>query len=167
MQFLKNYFRCNHRMTRKAYFFTIVPIILILLTAILCVEAPEILETQQSSSNLEQQKTNGTITQTTYDLQTQEIFKKEAQETHQTSLFLIALIGTLLILPAYTMRLKDLGYTPWLGLLMFVGYIHLPLIVMIPLHICLIILGLIMLFKRGTKGPNRYGPDPLELKTAG
>lgn len=46
-------------------------------------------------------------------------------------------------------RLHDLNYSGWYQLLGLVPIIN-------------IILGLFMLFKRGTQGPNDYGPDPLE-----
>ncbi len=70
-------------------------------------------------------------------------------------------------------RMHDLGYSGWqtlglyvvlLGLSMLVHI--LPLVLAAPLSVFNMLLNvgalLIFLFRRGTKGPNRFGPDPLE-----
>lgn len=70
-------------------------------------------------------------------------------------------------------RMHDLGYSGWqtlglyavlLGLSLLVH--HLPLALAAPLSMFNMLLNvgalLIFLFRRGTKGPNRFGPDPLE-----
>ena len=48
-------------------------------------------------------------------------------------------------------RLKDLDKSRWLLLLMFIPFVN------VGFHIYLI-------FFKGTKGPNKYGPDPLEFE---
>ena len=47
-------------------------------------------------------------------------------------------------------RLHDIGWSGWWIILMFVPFVN-------------IVISLILLFKRGTFGENKYGPDPLEL----
>jgi len=91
------------------------------------------------------------------------------QEQSQIAALFFAFIMNLLVLPAHIMRLKDLNYSPWLAVLMVanyllliaVGYLHFPNFIGTALGFATLILLLILLFKRGTAGPNRYGPNPL------
>lgn len=50
-----------------------------------------------------------------------------------------------------TKRLHDLGYSGWWIIVIFVPLLN-------------IVLGIYLLFWKGEKGKNKYGPDPLEQK---
>lgn len=64
----------------------------------------------------------------------------------------LALIATLVVMVigiiVGVQRLHDVDKSGWWMLLMFIPIVNL-------------LLGLYMLFARGTEGPNRFGPDPL------
>lgn len=72
------------------------------------------------------------------------------------------------IIMAYVKRLHDLGWSGWLSLLMVFSnapeLLHNKTLTLVGL-IFLLIFSLILLFKRGTKGPNAYGQDPLTKYT--
>jgi uncharacterized membrane protein YhaH (DUF805 family) len=66
---------------------------------------------------------------------------------------LAAALGYLMVLPLGIRRLHDIGWTGWLVLLLFVPYVF-------------AVLALILFFWPGTKGENRFGPDPRVRATA-
>lgn len=72
------------------------------------------------------------------------------------------------VIMAYVKRLHDLGWSGWLSLLMVFSnapeLLHNKTLTLVGL-IFLLIFSLILLFKRGTKGPNAYGQDPLTKYT--
>lgn len=62
-------------------------------------------------------------------------------------------------------RIHDLGYSGWYTLWLYIvswGSTFFGETVIILIGIICLVIGLCLLFKRGTIGPNRFGPDPLE-----
>ncbi len=71
------------------------------------------------------------------------------------ALILVAAGQILMLFPAVR-RLHDLGASGWWLLIWFIPLLFAVLGLLISL-----VLGLTLLFKPGTDGPNQYGPDPL------
>jgi uncharacterized membrane protein YhaH (DUF805 family) len=78
---------------------------------------------------------------------------------------IVAVIGLIFSLTVVVRRLHDLGYSGWWAAAV---YIITPLLILVLREIgailsmvMLLAYCLILLFKRGTIGPNEYGPDPL------
>jgi uncharacterized membrane protein YhaH (DUF805 family) len=65
---------------------------------------------------------------------------------------LLLLTGGILSIFPGTRRLHDINASGWYLLLSLVPLVN-------------FILGLTLLFKKGTEGPNQYGPDPLKSNT--
>jgi uncharacterized membrane protein YhaH (DUF805 family) len=83
--------------------------------------------------------------------------------------YVLAMLATIFVIPAYAARFMDMAISPFFAVLFLFPFI-LNLVIKSGIDISqgiVIILGLIMLiakailiFRRGTKGPNRFGPDP-------
>jgi len=169
MEFLKHYFLCDHRMNRKPY------ILITILSAFLFNLPLQIMmqrampEKIESIKHVSEQKAQGAISIFT------EAYNKEVNKIPKWFL-LVSFAYALLLLPLSIMRLKDLDYPLRLSLLSLISpaadvITHLrgttmPLALNVVILIPVIILSFFLTFKRGTKGPNKYGPDPLEEKAA-
>ncbi len=69
------------------------------------------------------------------------------------ALFLLGLVIAYPSLAVQTKRLHDFNYSGWWNLLSFIGVLNIGVFLACGIH-------------KGTKGPNRYGPNPLEPPTA-
>lgn len=68
------------------------------------------------------------------------------------------------IIMAYVKRLHDLGWNGWLSVLVVAcqfNFLVKSEVLIILSDLFVIILSLFLLFRRGNKGPNKYGKDPL------
>ena len=165
---LKDYFRCNRRLNRRPYFnicFLPALVLLPLYFYFLMTLNPADV---QAIADLSHQLSGGKITQAVFDAQSQEINARVAAK--MAPLFILAIISSLLLLPAGIMRLKDLN-TPLkllIPLIVFTTFMWSPAsekLLPHPVHQVLgfvaLMVALVMAFKRGTVGDNQYGPDPL------
>jgi uncharacterized membrane protein YhaH (DUF805 family) len=169
MNFFKNYFLCNQRMNRKSFFLITAPVILVTGLMFFFLIKDVFLLHVRELADLSHQHVEGKITQAEYDARAEEITSKMDTETPRMALFIIAIVSAIAMLPANVMRLKDLNFSPWLVSISIAFYvcqfIQAPPLVMMLVLIPNLVLGLILYFKRGTKGPNRYGRDPLDVLT--
>ena len=92
------------------------------------------------------------------------------------SYFIIVLVSTIAVIPAYAARLMDMATPPFIALLFLLppafnfaqksgmislaynAYLH---VLMNVIGLLMIVSALILATLRGTKSPNRYGPDPV------
>ena len=169
MNALKNYFLCNHRMNRKPYFSICMLCALVLLPISLYFLAGINPADVQAVADLSHQLSSGKISQAAYDSQSQEIGTRLAAQMAPS--IILGFIASLLLLPTQIMRLKDLD-TPLkllISIVVFTTFVWsgisekiLPHLVYQALTLIALVVALVLTFKRGTIGDNRYGPDPLE-----
>jgi len=116
---------------------------------------------------LAQQKAHGQITEEEYQSKIHAIQSSIPPVMHAISLMIV-----LAFLPTIAMRLKDINVTPMLSLLLplssltaIVTIVIGPVIphgIMMLLSLVVFIGTVLLAFIPGTKGPNKFGPDPIQ-----
>ncbi len=176
MLMLKDYFMAKHRMNRKIFIMILLGYFaLSMLSSVLFQSASRMSTMMKATIDITQQQARKEITTEEAQIRLHEL---QAAAVAQIPLwhYIIPLILAFTFLPAVVMRLKDVNWPPILaGIVMFVaitgplaklGNVTLVGYVIMALSIIHLILILLLAFIKGTKGANKYGADPLELKAA-
>lgn len=176
MQILKDYCAATRRINRKIFiYFVLAYLLLGILASAVYMTNGKMAEYMKSVMEISQEQAHHTIS--AEDAQ-QQLHALEANLMAATPFwqYILSFLFTAAFVPAIAMRLRDLNWNPKfasivlimpiLGPLAKSGHAEILGFIMLGLSVLHLIFLLLLVFIKGTKGANKYGADPLELKIA-
>lgn len=176
MQKLKDYFAASQRMNRKIFVLFILAYIVFGM-----IEGLLIMPSAGNMSAMMKSVMEVTQEQARQEITAEEAHQKlaairAAQMTIPLWHYIVSFLTACAFIPAVMMRLKDLGWQPELAFLILItaimGLLSQTMDIsilrysMMAVSVIYLIMLLLLIFMKGTKGANKYGADPLEMKIA-
>lgn len=145
------FFRFRGRLNRKRYIFRMIIVMGLLLLVQIVAEAMKLFVTVPEA--LQQVHRMGSAKPFALLLTARSIGDMDLRALYvllgvAVLILIVALVLAVAAISCHVRRLHDMDYSGWMYLVMLVPLVDLVLL-------------LAMIFKKGTAGPNRFGPDPL------